>query len=147
MANEDPLERIEREERERKEKKGPRTVMTILACVAAALALVLGYLLYQRNTLVSALENEKTELAQQMKDLQTDFSQLSSDYDTINSQKMRGVAVIYVGEDLDVLLELSDRILVLCGGRVSGIVPGRGAKKREVGMMMTKLQGGEDHAE
>ena len=86
MANEDPLERIEREERERKEKKGPRTVMTILACVAAALALVLGYMLYQRSTLVNALENEKTELAQQMKDLQSDFSQLSSDYDNINSQ-------------------------------------------------------------
>jgi simple sugar transport system ATP-binding protein len=65
-------------------------------------------------------------------------------YDTINSQKMRGVAVIYVGEDLDVLLELSDRILVLCGGKVSGIVPGRGAKKREVGMMMTKLGGEAD---
>ena len=86
MANEDPLERIEREERERKEKKGPRTVMTILACVAAALALVLGYILYQRSTLVKALESEKTELAQQMKDLQSDFSQLSSDYDSINSQ-------------------------------------------------------------
>ena len=62
-------------------------------------------------------------------------------YDTINSQKMRGVAVVYVGEDLDVLLELCDRILVLCGGKVSGIVPGRGAKKRDVGMMMTKLGG------
>ena len=62
-------------------------------------------------------------------------------YDTINAQKMRGVAVLYVGEDLDVLLELSDRILVLCGGKVSGIVPGRGAKKRDVGMMMTKLGG------
>ena len=86
MANEDPLERIEREERERKEKKGPRTVMTILACVAAVLALVLGYMLYQRSTLVNALESEKTELAQQMKDLQSDFSQLSSDYDSINSQ-------------------------------------------------------------
>ncbi len=86
MAYEDPLERIEREERERKEKKGPRTVMTILACVAAALALVLGYMLYQRSTLVNALENEKTELAQQMKDLQSDFSHLSSDYDNINSQ-------------------------------------------------------------
>ena len=86
MANEDPLERIEREERERKEKKGPRTVMTILTCVAAALALVLGYMLYQRSTLVKALEGEKTELAQQMKDLQSDFSQLSSDYDSINSQ-------------------------------------------------------------
>ena len=57
---------------------------------------------------------------------------------------MRGVAVIYVGEDLDVLLELADRILVLCGGKVSGIVPGRGAKKRDVGMMMTKLGGKAD---
>ena len=65
-------------------------------------------------------------------------------YDTINSQKMRGVAVIYVGEDLDVLLELADRILVLCGGKVSGIVPGRGAKKREVGLMMTRLGGKAD---
>ena len=62
-------------------------------------------------------------------------------YDLINRQKQKGVAVIYVGEDLDVLLELCDRILVLCGGKVSGIVPGRGAKKREVGMMMTKLGG------
>ena len=65
-------------------------------------------------------------------------------YDTINSQKMRGVAVLYVGEDLDVLLELCDRILVLCGGKVSGVVPGRGAKKRDVGLMMTKL-GGKDN--
>ena len=62
-------------------------------------------------------------------------------YDLINKQKAAGVAVIYVGEDLDVLLELADRILVLCGGKVSGIIPGRGAKKREVGMMMTKLGG------
>ena len=62
-------------------------------------------------------------------------------YDLINKQKKNGVAVIYVGEDLDVLLELADRILVLCGGKVSGIVPGRGAKKRDVGMMMTKLGG------
>ena len=62
-------------------------------------------------------------------------------YELINRQKEAGVAVIYVGEDLDVLLELADRILVLCGGKVSGIIPGRGAKKRDVGMMMTKLGG------
>ena len=65
-------------------------------------------------------------------------------YDLINKQKQQGVAVIYVGEDLDVLLELADRILVLCGGKVSGIVPGRGAQKRDVGMMMTKLGGKDD---
>ena len=62
-------------------------------------------------------------------------------YDLINKQKKTGVAVVYVGEDLDVLLELCDRILVLCGGKVSGIVEGRGASKPEVGMMMTRLGG------
>ena len=67
-------------------------------------------------------------------------------YNLLNKQKENGVAVIYVGEDLDVLLELADRILVLCGGKVSGIVPGRGAKKRDVGMMMTHM-GGQTDAE
>ena len=62
-------------------------------------------------------------------------------YDLLNKQKQAGVGVVYVGEDLDVLLELSDRILVLCGGKVSGIVPGRGADKREIGRMMTSLGG------
>ncbi|MBR1709565.1 MAG: ABC transporter ATP-binding protein [Clostridia bacterium] len=62
-------------------------------------------------------------------------------YDLINSQKEKGVAVIYVGEDLDVLLEISDRILVLCGGKVSGIVPGREAKKEEIGLMMSRVGG------
>ena len=65
-------------------------------------------------------------------------------YDLINKQKERGVAVIYVGEDLDVLLELCDRILVLCGGKVSGLVEGRGATKRKVGMMMTRLGGAKE---
>ena len=64
-------------------------------------------------------------------------------YDLLNRQKGNGVAVVYVGEDLDVLLELCDRILVLCGGKVSGIVDGRTTTKNEVGLMMTKLGGGE----
>ena len=64
-------------------------------------------------------------------------------YDLLNEQKRKGVAVVYVGEDLDVLLELCDRILVLCGGKVSGIVDGRTATKNEVGFMMTKLGGDE----
>ena len=66
-------------------------------------------------------------------------------YDLVNQQKQNGVAVIFVGEDLDVLLELCDRILVLCGGKVSGIVPGRGADKNEVGLMMTRLKGDKDN--
>ncbi len=63
-------------------------------------------------------------------------------YDLINRQKAAGVAVIYVGEDLDVLVELCDRILVLCGGKVSGIVDGRKTDKRELGLMMTRIGGG-----
>ena len=63
-------------------------------------------------------------------------------YDLINKQKQAGVAVVFVGEDLDVLLELCDRILVLCGGKVSGIVEKPDAsRKPEVGMMMTRLGG------
>ncbi len=65
-------------------------------------------------------------------------------YDLINRQKKQNVAVIYVGEDLDVLVELADRILVLCGGKVSGIVDGRATNKRELGLMMTRMGGG-DH--
>ncbi len=65
-------------------------------------------------------------------------------YDLINKQKERGVAVIYVGEDLDVLLELCDRILVLCGGKVSGIVEGKKAEKNEIGLMMTRVGGSHD---
>lgn len=61
-------------------------------------------------------------------------------YDLLNRQKEEGVAVIYVGEDLDVLLALSDRILVLCGGKVNGIVDGRTTTKEEVGMLMTNLK-------
>ena len=59
-------------------------------------------------------------------------------YHLINKQKERGVAVIYVGEDLDVLLELADRILVLCAGKVSGIVDARTTTKEKIGLMMTK---------
>jgi ABC-type uncharacterized transport system ATPase subunit len=58
-------------------------------------------------------------------------------YDLLNRQKKRGVAVLYVGEDLDVLLALCDKIMVLSGGRVSGIVDARKATKEEVGLLMT----------
>ena len=66
-------------------------------------------------------------------------------YELINEQKKKGVAVIFVGEDLDVLLEISDRIMVLCGGQVSGIVDARKTDKNQVGMMMTSIGGSENH--
>ena len=62
-------------------------------------------------------------------------------YNLINEQKEKGASVIFVGEDLDVLLELCDRILVMCGGQVSGIVDARTASKEEIGLMMTSVGG------
>ena len=59
-------------------------------------------------------------------------------YHLINEQKAKGTAVVYVGEDLDVLLELADRILVLCAGKVSGVVDARSTTKEQIGLMMTK---------
>lgn len=63
-------------------------------------------------------------------------------YNLLNKQKQDGVAVIFVGEDLDVLVALCDRILVINGGEVTGIVEGRKTTKEEVGLLMTK--GGEN---
>ena len=60
-------------------------------------------------------------------------------YNLLNAQKEGGTAVIFVGEDLDVLLELCDRILVICHGQISGIVDGKKATKEGIGMMMTGL--------
>ena len=59
-------------------------------------------------------------------------------YNLLNRQKENGVAVIYVGEDLDVLLELCDRIMVINGGAITGIVDARTATKEEIGLLMTK---------
>ena len=59
-------------------------------------------------------------------------------YNLLTKQKESGVAVIFVGEDLDVLIELCDRILVINGGKVTGTVDGRTAKKEEIGLLMTR---------
>ncbi|MEE0982114.1 MAG: ABC transporter ATP-binding protein [Acutalibacteraceae bacterium] len=66
-------------------------------------------------------------------------------YNLLNAQKEKGVAVIFVGEDLDVLIELCDRIIVIGSGSITGTVDARTATKEEIGLLMTKSveQGGE----
>ena len=58
-------------------------------------------------------------------------------YDILNKQKLSGVGVLFVGEDLDVMLSLCDKIMVLCHGRVMGIVHANKITKEELGLMMT----------
>ena len=68
-------------------------------------------------------------------------------YNLLNKQKENGVAVIFVGEDRDGLIELCDRIMVICGGKITGIVDGRTAVKEEIGLLMTKHEPAEYTAE
>ncbi len=68
-------------------------------------------------------------------------------YNLLNKQKQNGVAVIFVGEDLDVLLELCDRILVINSGAVTGLVDARTATKEEIGLLMTKTDAGKEAAQ
>jgi simple sugar transport system ATP-binding protein len=57
-------------------------------------------------------------------------------YDLLNEQKSRGVGVLFIGEDIDVLMELCDRIVVLCGGQLTGIVDPDQVTKEEIGLLM-----------
>ena len=61
-------------------------------------------------------------------------------YNLLSKEKDDGVAVIFVGEDLDVLVELCDRIMVVADGKITGIVDGRNTTKEEIGLLMTKTQ-------
>ena len=61
-------------------------------------------------------------------------------YNLLNGQKEQGVAVIFVGEDLDVLVALCDRILVINSGRITGEVDARNTTKEEIGLLMTKTE-------
>ncbi len=65
-------------------------------------------------------------------------------YNLLNQQKEKNVAVIFVGEDLDVLLALADRLVVLSGGKVAGVVDARKVTKEEVGMMMLSRASSEE---
>lgn len=64
-------------------------------------------------------------------------------YDLLNEQKEKGVAILFIGEDLDVLLELCDRIMVLCHGDLMGLVDAKQTTKEEIGLMMAgkKMEG------
>lgn len=68
-------------------------------------------------------------------------------YNLLTEQKDKGTAIIFVGEDLDVLVELCDRIMVINSGKITGIVDGKSATKEELGLLMTKSVGKEEQNE
>lgn len=58
-------------------------------------------------------------------------------YDILNRQKEKGVGILFVGEDLDVMLALCDKIMVMCHGRLMGVVHAEKTTKEQLGLMMT----------
>lgn len=64
-------------------------------------------------------------------------------YDLLNEQKKKGVAVLFIGEDLDVLLQISDRIMVMCHGEAIGVVDAKTTAKEELGLMMAGKKKGD----
>ncbi len=58
-------------------------------------------------------------------------------YNILNLQKEKGVGILFVGEDLDVMMALCDKIMVLCHGKVMGVVHAHKTTKEELGLMMT----------
>ena len=58
-------------------------------------------------------------------------------YDILNEEKKKGTGILYIGEDLDVMLALCDKIMVLCHGKVMGIVHAEKTDKEQLGLMMT----------
>ncbi len=66
-------------------------------------------------------------------------------YNLLNEQKEKGVAIIFVGEDLDVLMELCDRVMVIGSGRITGTVDARQATKEQIGRLMTGSGRGDEN--
>lgn len=57
-------------------------------------------------------------------------------YDILNRQKEAGTGILFIGEDLDVMLALCDKIMVLCHGKMMGVVHAEKTTKEQLGLMM-----------
>src|SRR3712207_3156937 len=57
-------------------------------------------------------------------------------YELINEEKKKGSSIIYIGEDLDVLMELCDRVMVMYNGEITGILNAKNTSREEIGMLM-----------
>ncbi|MDY4587874.1 MAG: ABC transporter ATP-binding protein [Oscillospiraceae bacterium] len=65
-------------------------------------------------------------------------------YHVLNEQKKKGVAVLFIGEDLDVLKSISDRLMVIHDGAVVDIADPGSVTKEDIGMMMLGHKPGEE---
>ena len=86
MVKEDPIEKLERKQAEKKANGGLKAVMIIMILIALGLGAALYYVMTSKNKLVDELNQEKADLTEQIQALQSDYENLSSEYDYINAQ-------------------------------------------------------------
>ena len=86
MVKEDPIEKLERKQAEKKANGGLKAVMIIMILIALGLGAALYYVMTSKNKLVDELNQEKADLTEQIQALQSDYENLSSEYDVINAQ-------------------------------------------------------------
>lgn len=67
-------------------------------------------------------------------------------YNLMNEEKKKGTSIIFVGEDLDILMEISDRIMVMSHGEISGILDRSEATRDKIGLMMVGVKDGREEA-
>ena len=60
-------------------------------------------------------------------------------------QRDEGKAVLLVSLELSEILNVSDRIAIVNGGELIGIVNAKETTENEVGLMMAGVKGGEKH--
>ncbi|WP_300380171.1 ABC transporter ATP-binding protein [Clostridium sp.] len=71
-----------------------------------------------------------------------DINTCYSIYNIIEEEKQKGTAILFIGEDIDVLMELSDKIMVMHSGEVTGIVKSEEATIESIGLMMIGIKDG-----
>ena len=58
----------------------------------------------------------------------------------ILDMRLAGVAIILVSVELDEIMSLSDKIVVMNNGQIVGQVLGKNANEREIGMLMAGIK-------
>jgi general nucleoside transport system ATP-binding protein len=95
----------------------------------------------QRAVLARELSEEADVLLVSNPVFGLDFSAVADVHQRLRAARDRGAAVLMVSEDLDELLQLADRLVVMSGGRLVHTCAAAGADRLDIGRFM----GGDGH--
>ncbi|MBA2311321.1 MAG: ABC transporter ATP-binding protein [Actinobacteria bacterium] len=90
----------------------------------------------QKLLLARELSSEPKLLVASQPTAGLDVAAAQAVHDIILEERAKGVGILLISEDLDELLSLSDRILVMYEGNVMGTIDGDDAGREKIGLMM-----------